>query len=72
MEPFTILGISLNFASDQSEGKAKSTFRPKKHERLVALNEGVRPEQTVPPQAQHRPQPVASSTRLLNLRAKAP
>jgi hypothetical protein len=53
MEPFVILRISLNFASDQSEGKAKSTFRPKKHERLVALNEWVRPEQTVPPQAQH-------------------
>ena len=49
MEPFAILGISLNFASDQSEGKAKSTFRPKKHERLVALNEGVRPEKGYDP-----------------------
>ena len=72
MEPFAILGISLNFVSDYSEGKAKSTFRAKKHERLVALNEGVRPEQTVPPQAQHRPQPGASSTRLLNPRAEVP
>jgi hypothetical protein len=31
MEPSAILGISLNFASDQSEGKAKSSFGPKKH-----------------------------------------
>jgi hypothetical protein len=43
MEPFAILGISLNFASDQSEGKAKSTFRPKRHERLVALMKGYDP-----------------------------
>jgi len=53
MESLVILGISLNFASDLSEGKAKSPFGPKKHERLVALNEWVRPEQTVPPQVQH-------------------
>jgi hypothetical protein len=31
MEPSAILGISLTFASDQSEGKAKSSFGPKKH-----------------------------------------
>jgi len=66
MEPFAILGISHNCASGLSEGKAKSPFGPKKHERLVALNESVRPEQSVPPQAQYRLQSGASSTHLLN------
>src|ERR687890_247698 len=34
-------------------GQGQIPFGPKKHERLVALNEWVRSEQTVPPQAQH-------------------
>ncbi len=35
MEPFAIQGISLNFTSDQSEGKVKASFGLEKYERLV-------------------------------------
>jgi hypothetical protein len=64
MEPFAVPGISLNFTSDQSEGKLKASFGPEKHERLVALKDKYdstnlfRMNQNIKP-SQEFPQPVS-------------
>ncbi len=64
MELFAIPGISLNFTSDQSEGKVKASFGPEKHERLVALKDKYDPtnlfrlNQNIKP-SRKQPQPVS-------------
>ncbi len=58
MEPFTIPGISLNFTSDQTEDKVKTSFGSEKYEQLVTLKNKYDPtnlfrlNQNIKPMAQ--------------------
>lgn len=44
MQPFTAEGIQLNFMSVEGDERVRSTFGPKKYERLVALKEKYDPD----------------------------